>query len=159
MLKRIIFICLIGTLLASVFVWAGMGYQNTGIAKISIAVDTADTNATGRCTTATTVGLTTALEHFTAVTGKAIVKPSPTTLRGLGNVDSAYLYVRTSLLGEDYDIASDSCASLPCTLYWASTDGDTLFKGDMYIDVVITDSSSDSVFTAWYDIVYDAVFR
>lgn len=111
----------------------------------------------GRSAFTDTIGITSGL-NLDGLLGWFVLNPSPVTLRGLGLTDSAYIRLYSVMEAEWHLIVQDSCNSLPCSLrvaYPSSTAGlDTLFKEDLRMIYTVSDTTSDSAFTAEYPLKY-----
>lgn len=87
-------------------------------------------------------------DNATGMIFKAIIKASEDTLRGLGGLDSGFLVLYTVFDGEYFALAGETAATVPCTLWYpltTSTAGtDTLLKEQLFLEVRISDSASDT---------------
>ena len=80
-----------------------------------------------------------------AINVLAVVNASYSAATGVGDIDSCAMYLCTDMLGGIDTIASVTQASMPCTLYYAALNLDTLFRRNLYIAVDIVDSALAAV--------------
>jgi hypothetical protein len=93
------------------------------------------------------------LEGFSVLYGRVILNPARSSYAGLGNSDSAYLWLYSRRFGNTRKLIDSSFrAALPCTLLTEVTSsvGDTLLIGDLELKWRIVDTLSDVAFQAQY---------
>lgn len=150
-MKRLVVILL----LVSVSLAWGLGKSYKGSKTITNTV----TISGGRsAVTATFAGHS--MANYATALVRLIVEPSPNSKRGYGLSDSAYLHVYTTFLNEKMAIGTDSANVLPCTLnVLAVNTDDTLWKGDIICDFVLTDTTSDTAMQASHRIMWEILTR
>lgn len=99
------------------------------------------------------------LEGFTSIMAKVIIRGPISAYAGIGNDDSAWIWLRTHWAGETVLLDSAVGEGLPVTLrYEVSSDSlgtDTLLKDYLSVDWAIYDSLGDTTINVKYDISWD----
>jgi|GEM_PF-6461818 len=90
-----------------------------------------------------------------------ILQPGSPPYAGLGNDDSAIVRLSTTFGDSLHRLDSANCASLPCTLYYASTATalDTLLKDNLEVEWYIVDSLGDTALSVNYMMRYDVTLK
>lgn len=99
------------------------------------------------------------IEGFTSIMVKIILRGPISAYAGIGNDDSAWIWLRTHWAGETVLLDSAVSEGLPTTLRYAvSSDSlgtDTLLKDYLSVDWAIYDSLGDTTINVKYDISWD----
>lgn len=93
--------------------------------------------------------------------GQAIMGDVLSGYAGVGNDDSCWIWLYTTLGGNSYLIDSAVSGSLPCTLNVSVTEaiGDTLLRDELYLKYLIYDSLSDTVLTFQYPFYWNFLLK
>lgn len=142
-------------LLVVIAVAAGEYHQGSLTATMNVGTDT---TGDGSSYFSQHVAMANTID-FTAGTGRIIVRPSGTTLHGLGTQDTAIIAWTTTKRNVAVVLQTDTVEGLPCTTNYAFIDGDTLMGKDLYATVLVRDTTNDTVFTADYLIEYNMHVR
>ncbi|GAI03206.1 unnamed protein product, partial [marine sediment metagenome] len=151
---RLLFLLMIGfaTAVATALNAGGGANYHQGI-TLTAVLDTADTTDDQYVQFSKTIGLEAQAFRFRlpAVKGRIMVSPAAQTYHGFGLKDSCKIRLLTSRQGEIRVLDSVFQAGLPCSLRVAIDSAeDTLIFTDLYLDIWIVDSTSDSIFTVTY---------
>ena len=103
-----------------------------------------------------------AIEGYSTIYGRIILNPGRDSYTGLGNVDSAYLWLYSRRFGNVRKLIDSSFrAALPCTLTVVKPQGvgDTLLTGDLELGWRLTDTASDTTLSVNYPWVIDITLK
>lgn len=117
--------------------------------KTTTITATADTGTA--ITTRTDTTRLGACDGLTALIGDIRVSGPSTDIHGVGDSDICILVLKTRYLNRWFTIDS-SRQLLPCSTWVSKVTNDTLFKRDLLLISVITDTTNDSNFTWTYNL-------
>lgn len=90
-------------------------------------------------------------DGLTALIGDIRVSAPSTSIHGVGAIDTAILVLKSVYLNRWFTIDSVKLP-LPCSTWVSKVANDTLFKRDLMLISVITDTTNDSNFTWTYNL-------
>jgi hypothetical protein len=154
----VLMLLLVGITAATI---AGVGKGLKSKATVTLDIDydsTGDTTALGYSYSTTVVGLTNNMKDYDAAVGRVYIADGSPALRGTGLVDSLKMVLCTSLQGLERRLDSATLGAFPGSLYF-SFSADTLFYHDLYLEVTLIDSTTDTAFDRDYDMWWDIIVK